>query len=77
MRNLAVTQRGKTVVDANFKKQFARSRLARGSALSKKCNSRCAVTPFNIINTDPKWSVSVNVVRHRYFVTDKLPFIYQ
>jgi len=48
MRNLAVTQRGKTVVDANFKKQFARSRLARGSALSKKCNSRCAVkTPCN------------------------------
>jgi len=25
------------------KKQFARSKLARGSALSKKCNSRCAV----------------------------------
>jgi hypothetical protein len=34
--------------DHNFKKQFARSKLARGSALSKKCNSRCAVkTPCN------------------------------
>jgi len=30
------------------KKQFARSKLARGSALSKKCNSRCAIkTPCN------------------------------
>jgi hypothetical protein len=34
--------------DHNFKKQFARSKLARGSALSKKCNSRCsAKTPCN------------------------------
>jgi hypothetical protein len=34
--------------DHNFKKQFARSKLARGSALSKKCNSRCSVkTPCN------------------------------
>lgn len=28
--------------DHNFKKQFARSKLARGSAISKKCNSRCS-----------------------------------
>jgi hypothetical protein len=34
--------------DHNFKKQFARSKLARGSALSKNCNSRCSVkTPCN------------------------------
>jgi hypothetical protein len=34
--------------DANYKKQFSRSKLARGSALSKKCNSRCsAKTPCN------------------------------
>jgi hypothetical protein len=34
--------------DHNFNKQFARSKLARGSALSKKCNSRCsAKTPCN------------------------------
>jgi len=34
--------------DANYRKQFARSKLARGSALSKGCNSRCAVkTPCN------------------------------
>jgi hypothetical protein len=37
-----------TSTDHNFKKQFARSKLARGSALSKKCNSRCsAKTPCN------------------------------
>jgi hypothetical protein len=30
------------VTDHNFRKQFARSKLARGSALSKKCNSRCS-----------------------------------
>jgi hypothetical protein len=34
--------------DHNFRKQFARSKLARGSAISKKCNSRCsAKTPCN------------------------------
>ena len=34
--------------DHNFKKQFARSKLARGSALSKNCNSRCSIkTPCN------------------------------
>jgi hypothetical protein len=34
--------------DHNFRKQFARSKLARGSALSEKCNSRCSVkTPCN------------------------------
>jgi hypothetical protein len=34
--------------DANYKKQFTRSKLARGSALSKKCNSRCSAnTPCN------------------------------
>jgi hypothetical protein len=34
--------------DSNFRKQFARSKLARGSALSSKCNSRCsAKTPCN------------------------------
>jgi hypothetical protein len=30
------------VTDHNFRKQFARSKLARGSAVSKKCNSRCS-----------------------------------
>jgi hypothetical protein len=36
------------VTDHNFRKQFTRSKLARGSALSKKCNSRCsAKTPCN------------------------------
>ena len=34
--------------DHNYRKHFARSKLARGSALSKKCNSRCSVkTPCN------------------------------
>lgn len=34
--------------DHNFNKQFQRSKLARGSALSSKCNSRCSVkTPCN------------------------------
>jgi hypothetical protein len=28
--------------DHNFRKQFTRSKLARGSAISKKCNSRCS-----------------------------------
>jgi bisphosphoglycerate-dependent phosphoglycerate mutase len=36
------------VTDHNFRKQFTRSKLARGSALSPKCNSRCsAKTPCN------------------------------
>jgi hypothetical protein len=36
------------VTDHNYNKQFARSKLARGSAISKKCNSRCfAKTPCN------------------------------
>jgi len=30
--------------DPNYRKQFARSKLARGSAVSKKCNSRCSAT---------------------------------
>jgi len=34
--------------DQNFHKQFQRSKLARGGALSSKCNSRCAIkTPCN------------------------------
>jgi hypothetical protein len=34
--------------EKNCKKQVARSKLARGSAISKKCNSRCAAkTPCN------------------------------
>ena len=38
----------KCTTDANYRKQFARSKLARGSALSKGCNSRCAAkTPCN------------------------------
>lgn len=37
-----------STTDHNFRKQFARSKLARGSALSKNCNSRCsAKTPCN------------------------------
>jgi hypothetical protein len=36
------------VTDHNYRKQFARSKLARGAALSKKCNSRCSQkTPCN------------------------------
>lgn len=30
------------VTDHNYRKQFTRSKLARGSAVSKKCNSRCS-----------------------------------
>jgi len=30
------------ITDHNFRKQFSRSKLARGSAISKKCNSRCS-----------------------------------
>jgi len=30
------------ITDHNYRKQFARSKLARGSAVSKKCNSRCS-----------------------------------
>jgi len=46
-RNL-VTSKLHATTDAKYKKQFARSKLARGSALSKKCNSRCsAKTPCN------------------------------
>ena len=35
----------------------------------------CVITPFNILNADPKGSVPLNVIRQRYAVTDKLPFI--
>jgi len=35
------------------------------------------ITPFNILNAEPKGPASVNVVRQRYIVTDKLPFIRQ
>lgn len=36
------------ITDHNYKKQFARSKLARGSAISKNCNSRCSSkTPCN------------------------------
>jgi hypothetical protein len=31
-----------SITDHNYRKQFARSKLARGSAVSKKCNSRCS-----------------------------------
>jgi hypothetical protein len=30
------------ITDNNYNKQFVRSKLARGSAVSKKCNSRCS-----------------------------------
>ena len=43
-----ITNELHAVTDPNYRKQFARSKLARGAALSKKCNSRCAVkTPCN------------------------------
>jgi len=43
-----VTSTLHATTDHNYKKQFARSKLARGSAISKKCNSRCSVkTPCN------------------------------
>jgi len=36
------------ITDHNYRKQYYRSKLARGSAISKKCNSRCsAKTPCN------------------------------
>jgi len=36
------------VTDHNYRKQYSRSKLARGSAISKNCNSRCsAKTPCN------------------------------
>jgi hypothetical protein len=40
-RNL-ITNKLHAVTDHNYRKQFARSKLARGSAVSKKCNSRCS-----------------------------------
>ena len=43
-----ITGKYHAITDHNYKKQFARSKLARGSAISKKCNSRCsAKTPCN------------------------------
>jgi hypothetical protein len=33
-------------------------------------------TPFNILNADPKGSASVNIIRQRYFSTDKTPLLY-
>ena len=46
-RNL-ITNKLHATTDSNYKKQFARSKLARGSAISKNCNSRCSVkTPCN------------------------------
>jgi len=45
---LLIVSKIHSVTDSNYKKQFARSKLARGSAISKKCNSRCsAKTPCN------------------------------
>jgi hypothetical protein len=45
---LLIVSKIHAVTDSNYKKQFARSKLARGSAISKKCNSRCsAKTPCN------------------------------
>jgi hypothetical protein len=47
-RIMTSTNKLHATTDHNFRKQFARSKLARGSALSKKCNSRCsAKTPCN------------------------------
>jgi hypothetical protein len=45
---LLSTQSLHATTDHNFNKQFQRSKLARGSALSSKCNSRCSLkTPCN------------------------------
>lgn len=41
-RTLIVAPKLHAKTDANYRKQFARSKLARGSAVSKKCNSRCS-----------------------------------
>lgn len=40
-RNLVVSKK-QPITDNNFRKQFARSKLARGSAVTKQCNSRCS-----------------------------------
>lgn len=37
-----ITNKLHATTDHNFRKQFTRSKLARGSAISKKCNSRCS-----------------------------------
>jgi hypothetical protein len=48
IRSLSKNIKIHAITDSNYKKQFVRSKLARGSAISKKCNSRCsAKTPCN------------------------------
>jgi hypothetical protein len=37
-----ITNKLHAVTDTNYNKQFSNSKLARGSAISKKCNSRCS-----------------------------------
>jgi hypothetical protein len=37
-----ITNNLHATTDHNYRKQYARSKLARGSAISKKCNSRCS-----------------------------------
>ena len=41
LRNLVVSKI-QAITDNNFRKQFSRSKLARGSAVTKNCNSRCS-----------------------------------
>ena len=53
--------------DANYRKQFARSKLARGSALSKGCNSRCAVkTPCNKRCQQARDQYQLNLAKTKY-----------
>jgi hypothetical protein len=57
----------KRTTDANYRKQFARSKLARGSALSKDCNSRCAVkTPCNKRCQQARDRYQLNLAKAKY-----------
>jgi hypothetical protein len=57
----------KRTTDANYRKQFARSKLARGSALSKGCNSRCAAkTPCNKRCKQARDRYQLNLAKTKY-----------
>ena len=65
-RNLVNTKLH-AVTDNNYKKQFARSKLARGSAISSKCNSRCsAKTPCNKRCQQSRDRYQLNLAKEKY-----------
>jgi hypothetical protein len=65
-RNLVNTKLH-AVTDNNYKKQFARSKLARGSAISSKCNSRCsAKTPCNKRCQQARDRYQLNLAKTKY-----------